>query len=82
MPRYDFRCGKCGLQFEVSRPISQSGEPAACPDDGTAAERVFTMPMTFVKGDANSPPSDTPATPATDAGHGHGHSHGPGGHSH
>ncbi len=80
MPKYDFRCGQCGRTFEVSRPISQATDPAACPDDGTAADRVFTMPMTFVKGDPNSPPSDTPATPA--GGEGHGHSHGPGGHTH
>jgi putative FmdB family regulatory protein len=81
MPKYDFRCPRCGLQFEVSRPISQASDPAACPNDATAAERVFTMPMTFVKGDPNSPPSDAPSTtPAGDLGHGH--SHGPGGHTH
>jgi putative FmdB family regulatory protein len=88
MPKYDFRCGTCGREFEVSRPISQATDPATCPDDGSAAQRVFTMPMTFVKGDANSAPADTPPTAGgLDAGHGHshgpgGHTHGPGGHSH
>lgn len=85
MPLYDFRCPKCGLQFEVSRPISKATDPAACPQDGTAAERVFTMPMTFVKGDPNA--SSLPSSPSPgglDHGHdhGHGHSHGPGSHTH
>ncbi|MEO3973249.1 zinc ribbon domain-containing protein [Streptomyces sp. CAU 1734] len=31
MPRYDFRCRSCGDTFEVSRPMSQSSEPASCP---------------------------------------------------
>ncbi|MQA93901.1 MAG: zinc ribbon domain-containing protein [Streptosporangiales bacterium] len=32
MPRYDFRCRACGATFEVSRPMSESGAPASCPD--------------------------------------------------
>lgn len=32
MPRYEFRCRACGSTFEVSRPMSASGEPAACPE--------------------------------------------------
>ncbi|WP_300010678.1 zinc ribbon domain-containing protein [Pseudonocardia sp.] len=31
MPRYDFRCRECADTFEVSRPMSASGEPAPCP---------------------------------------------------
>ena len=31
MPRYDFRCRACGETFEVSRPMSASGDPATCP---------------------------------------------------
>lgn len=31
VPRYEFRCRDCGATFEVSRPMSASGEPAACP---------------------------------------------------
>jgi len=85
VPRYDFRCSHCGRQFELSRPFSQAADPAQCPDDGSPAERVFTMPMTFVKR-GSDPAADTSA-PAGDAGHGHshgpgGHTHGPGGHTH
>lgn len=31
MPRYDFRCRACGETFEVSRPMTASGDPATCP---------------------------------------------------
>jgi len=77
MPLYDFRCNKCGIEFEVSRPFSRATEPAFCPQDNTPAERIFTMPMSFTKGGALEPQS-LPSPPVG----GHGHSHGPGGHSH
>ncbi|GAA2738078.1 zinc ribbon domain-containing protein [Actinocorallia aurantiaca] len=32
MPRYDYRCRSCGATFELSRPMSASGDPAACPE--------------------------------------------------
>jgi putative FmdB family regulatory protein len=81
MPLYDFRCPKCGLEFEVSRPFSRTTEPANCPQDGTEAERVFTMPVSFVRGGSNDPAASPPAG-GSDHDHGHGHSHGPGGHTH
>ena len=31
MPRYDFRCRQCGETFEVTRPMSASGDPAHGP---------------------------------------------------
>ncbi|MFG2792706.1 zinc ribbon domain-containing protein [Streptomyces sp. NPDC048419] len=31
MPRYEYRCRTCGDTFEVSRPMAQSSDPAACP---------------------------------------------------
>ncbi|WP_327356445.1 FmdB family zinc ribbon protein [Streptomyces sp. NBC_01304] len=31
MPRYDFRCRTCGDTFELSRPMSEASDPAACP---------------------------------------------------
>jgi putative FmdB family regulatory protein len=81
MPLYDFRCPGCGLEFEVSRPFSRATEAAPCPKDGTVAERVFTMPMTFVPGSADvSAPSDSGG--GNGDSHDHGHSHGPGGLTH
>ncbi|MFD8234653.1 zinc ribbon domain-containing protein [Streptomyces sp. NPDC101110] len=31
MPRYEYRCRTCGDTFELSRPMAESSEPAACP---------------------------------------------------
>jgi putative FmdB family regulatory protein len=31
MPRYEYRCRACGDTFEVSRPMSASSQPSACP---------------------------------------------------
>jgi putative FmdB family regulatory protein len=82
MPLYDFRCPKCGLEFEVSRPISRATEAAQCPQDGETAERVFTMPVSFVKGGASEVPAPSPSAALDQHGHSHGHSHGPGSHTH
>ena len=40
MPTYDYACAGCG-GFEAIRALSQRDEPAACPDCGTGASRVF-----------------------------------------
>jgi putative FmdB family regulatory protein len=31
MPRYEYRCRACGDTFEVTRPMSESSAPTACP---------------------------------------------------
>ncbi|HEX6500711.1 MAG TPA: zinc ribbon domain-containing protein [Micromonosporaceae bacterium] len=31
MPRYEYRCRRCGDTFEVNRPMAESGAPATCP---------------------------------------------------
>jgi putative FmdB family regulatory protein len=31
MPRYEFRCRECSTTFELSRPMTASGDPARCP---------------------------------------------------
>jgi putative FmdB family regulatory protein len=71
MALYDFRCTVCGLEFEVSRPMAQAGEPARCPVDGAESRRFFTMPMTFSKSSSGR------RAPAQAWRH-HGHRHGPG----
>ena len=77
MPLYDFRCPKCGLQFEVSRSRDKAGDPAMCPQDGTEAQRVWVPVASMIKGDP-SKPELPPLPPDND----HGHSHGPGSHVH
>jgi len=75
--RYAFRCPTCATEFDVSRPVSEAGKGAACPVDGAAAERIFTMPNT----NFNRPkPAETESS---GGGYSHaGHSHGPGTKSH
>lgn len=51
MPDYDFRCPKCDDVFEVSRRMSQSGDPQACAVCGTSCERVFAVPGMVFAGD-------------------------------
>jgi putative FmdB family regulatory protein len=63
MPRYAFGCRACGLEFEVSRAMSDAARPATCPVDGKDAERIFTVPMTAVRqaeGGASAPPAGAP----------------------
>ena len=49
MPRYDYRCGQCGHEFEVRQ--SFSSEPVAtCPDCTGGATRQFHAPPVFFKG--------------------------------
>jgi putative FmdB family regulatory protein len=31
MPTYAYKCRDCAEQFELSRPMSESSAPAACP---------------------------------------------------
>jgi putative FmdB family regulatory protein len=31
MPRYEYRCRACGSTFELTRPMSESSAPCACP---------------------------------------------------
>jgi putative FmdB family regulatory protein len=49
VPRYAFCCRACGLEFEVSRSMSDAGREAACPVDNKGADRIFTAPMTSVR---------------------------------
>jgi putative FmdB family regulatory protein len=45
VPKYDFHCGDCGHQFELTRSFARAGEPAHCPLDGATATRRYTPPM-------------------------------------
>ena len=48
VPRYDFRCRVCAETFEVTRPMSASGEPARCP--AGHADTVKLLPAVAVGG--------------------------------
>jgi putative FmdB family regulatory protein len=60
MPRYAFCCRVCGIEFEVSRAMSEAGRDAACPVDGGPTDRIFTAPMTTIRQGAD--PTVVPST--------------------
>ncbi|MBV9059115.1 MAG: zinc ribbon domain-containing protein [Pseudonocardiales bacterium] len=42
MPRYEFRCRECSTTFELSRPMSASGDPARCPSGHDDTVRLLS----------------------------------------
>jgi putative FmdB family regulatory protein len=55
MPLYEFRCRTCDDRFEVRRPMSESGDPAACPAGHDDTVRLLSM---FAR--AGGAPADVP----------------------
>lgn len=53
MPRYEFRCRACGSTFELSRPMSASGDPAVCPEGHDDTVKLLTT--VAVTGSAAAP---------------------------
>ncbi|MEU9730226.1 zinc ribbon domain-containing protein [Streptomyces sp. NPDC048002] len=53
MPRYDYRCRTCGDTFELSRPMAQSSDPAACP--AGHEDSVKLLSTVAVGGTASAP---------------------------
>ena len=84
MPTYDYRCDQCGTVFEARRSFSEDASTVPCPDDGTAAVRLFSPPLdVLVYGKEYTVKRQPTPQPGGSAGGGdHGHSHGPGGHGH
>ena len=54
VPRYDFRCRQCAQTFEVTRPMSASGDPATCP--AGHADTVKLLPTVAVGGRSGGAP--------------------------
>lgn len=42
MPTYAFKCRECADEFEVSRPMSESADPAQCPVGHTDTVKLLT----------------------------------------
>ena len=42
MPIYEYRCSKCGKDFELMRPFSQADELSPCPSCGAAGEKLIS----------------------------------------
>ena len=43
MPLYEFRCRACDDTFEVRRPMSESSDPATCPQGHEGAVRLLVV---------------------------------------
>ncbi|MBL1067623.1 zinc ribbon domain-containing protein [Streptomyces sp. 7-21] len=43
MPRYEYRCRSCGSQFELNRPMAESGAPATCPSGHDDTVKLLSM---------------------------------------
>jgi putative FmdB family regulatory protein len=69
MPIYEYRCAACGNQFELTRPISQSGDPAPCTNCGKPSQKLisqFASKVDYaIKGPTKEPFRGNTATAAT-----------------
>jgi putative FmdB family regulatory protein len=43
MPIYEHSCSKCGVEFEVMRPVSESDDPANCPHCGSPGQKLVSV---------------------------------------
>jgi putative FmdB family regulatory protein len=43
VPVYEYRCRTCDDVFELRRPMSESSEPATCPDGHPGAVRLLSV---------------------------------------
>ena len=76
MPIYEYYCAGCNFDFEVMRPVTQSGDPANCEKCGKPAERqlsnfafksnTFTSPK--FKASLEKPMRKRDKNPAKDSG--------------
>ena len=70
MPLYEFRCRTCDDTFEVRRPMSESSDPATCPQGHEGAVRLLSVFASAVGGGASAAPAA--AAPRTGGGCGGG----------
>jgi len=42
MPTYAYKCRECSDEFELSRPMSESGAPAPCPEGHADTVKLLT----------------------------------------
>ena len=54
MPIYEYKCPKCGLKFELLRPMSKANEDAPCPTCKNGAKRAVSSFAAFTKSSSGS----------------------------
>jgi putative FmdB family regulatory protein len=52
MPFYEYSCPKCGMTFDLMRPMADRDDPAACPECGfeKAKREISTFTAAAVSG--------------------------------
>ncbi|MFC4004837.1 zinc ribbon domain-containing protein [Prauserella oleivorans] len=53
MPTYAYRCRECTTTFELNRPMSESSEPASCPEGHDDTVKLLTT--VALTGSASAP---------------------------
>lgn len=74
MPRYGYYCNRCQSQFDLVRPMRESGDAGACPEGHPDGRRTFAPVVTL------GPVGERPSIEEIHAEHhlaehGHGHAH-------
>jgi len=49
LPRYDYKCNSCGVEFELTQTFKEAGS-GTCPDCSGAGRRVFHAVPVIYKG--------------------------------
>jgi putative FmdB family regulatory protein len=57
MPRYEYRCRACGDTFELSRPMSESADPATCPHGHGDTVKLLSTVAVGGRASSSGPPS-------------------------
>ena len=72
MPLYEFRCQKCGKEFEERRLFAEAEKPAKCPKCGGTADKLisgFGLKMGFYTRPPDRPFRDKQASTWSDGPH-------------
>lgn len=57
MPRYDYRCRACGDTFELSRPMREAADPAACPQGHDDTVKLLSTVAVTGRGGSSPAPA-------------------------
>ncbi|HLX52137.1 MAG TPA: zinc ribbon domain-containing protein [Streptosporangiaceae bacterium] len=57
MPRYEYRCRACGATFELTRPMSESAGPCACPEGHDDTVKLLSTVAVGGRASASESPS-------------------------
>ncbi|MDR7170459.1 putative FmdB family regulatory protein [Nocardia kruczakiae] len=57
MPTYAYRCRECTESFELTRPMSESGDPAVCPGGHRDTVKLLTTVALTGKAAGSGAPS-------------------------